>query len=120
MKNYVSLKTRDLKQKDQLNSVISLILAIPIFIIYLFIRFPASTATRILILGLVDGAFYALIAIGFSIIFGVSKMFKLSIGGYFVLGAFTARWLFFATDVNATYVNDTHQYGSYDYHGNCN
>ena len=79
--------------------------------IYLFIRFPASTATRILILGLVDGAFYALIAIGFSIIFGVSKMFKLSIGGYFVLGAFTARWLFFAVDVNATYVMDTHPGG---------
>jgi branched-chain amino acid transport system permease protein len=56
--------------------------------------------------GFAQGAFYALIAVGFSIIFGVARMFKLSIGGYFVLGAYTAYWLTKMTEMDATHIRD--------------
>ena len=84
---------RNLSNNEHIGSIIFLIILIPVYLIFIFIRFDSGTTVNILLSGLIQGAFYALIAVGFSIIFGVSKMFKLSIGGYFVLGAYLAFWL---------------------------
>jgi branched-chain amino acid transport system permease protein len=70
-----------------------LIFLIPVYLVYIFVKFGEDQATNILVSGFAQGAFYALIAVGFSIIFGVARMFKLSLGGYFVLGAYFAFWL---------------------------
>lgn len=44
--------------------------------------------------GLLTGAFYALLASGFALIFGVARVFNLAHGEFVVLGAYTGEWLF--------------------------
>ncbi|MCE7736207.1 MAG: branched-chain amino acid ABC transporter permease [Candidatus Heimdallarchaeota archaeon] len=71
---------------------------VPSFLVYLIVSnlqggsVDTESVVGIIVRGFARGAFYALISVGFSIIFGVAKMFKLSIGGYFVIGAYTAFW----------------------------
>lgn len=82
-----------LKDIENIGSIAFLIILIPLYFIYISRKFDANTVSNIIISGLVQGAYYSLIAVGFSIIFGIAKMFKLSIGGYFVMGAYVAFWL---------------------------
>lgn len=106
--NYYDLH---LKEMENLGSIIFLIILLPAYLIYINIEFDSNEITNIIISGLAQGAFYALIAVGFAIIFGISKMFKLSIGGYFVLGAYAAFWLnkiFYlpTNDINSAGITD--------------
>ncbi|OLS20739.1 MAG: High-affinity branched-chain amino acid transport system permease protein LivH [Candidatus Heimdallarchaeota archaeon LC_2] len=95
MANFFQL---DLKNNENAGSIIFLLILAPSFIVYLVLinleggSVDTESVSGILIRGFARGAFYALISVGFSIIFGVAKMFKLSIGGYFVIGAYTAFW----------------------------
>ncbi|MFX1534925.1 MAG: branched-chain amino acid ABC transporter permease [Promethearchaeota archaeon] len=65
-----------------------------------FLSFPffyysgqPAIAFQIVINGAISGAIYAILAIGFSLIYGVAKQLKLSIGGYYVVGAYTMYFL---------------------------
>ncbi len=100
-----------LKEKENLGSIVFLIILFPGYLIYINIKFESDVVINVIASGLVQGAFYALIAVGFAIIFGIAKMFKLSIGGYFVLGAYAAFWLnkiFYlpTNDINSTGITD--------------
>lgn len=64
------------------------------FIIYIFIMSVTQSIPLQLILGhTINGATIAISALGFSLIFGVAKQLKLSVGGYFVLGAYSMYFL---------------------------
>jgi len=49
-----------------------------------------TTLTNILVLGTIWGALYALIAVGFTLIFGVANIINLSHGAFYMLGAYLA------------------------------
>ncbi len=83
-----------IKHVDYLGSIVFLIVLFPAYFITIGLTMPQTTVINIILSGIVQGAFYALIAVGFAIIFGVARLFKLSIGGYFVIGAYSAFWLF--------------------------
>lgn len=82
-----------LKNIENLGSIVFLILLVPIYLVYIGKNFQSNVVANMILSGFLQGAFYALIAVGFAIIFGIAKMFNLSTGGYFVLGAYTAFWL---------------------------
>ena len=48
---------------------------------------------RLVFLGLSLGAFYALVALGFSLVFGVTRIFNLAHGEMVLLGAYAAYWV---------------------------
>ncbi len=73
---------------------------------FLMVYYSDQEIKIILVNGFAQGAFYALIAVGFSIIFGVARMFKLSVGGYFVLGAYTAYWLTKMIEMDSVTIRD--------------
>ncbi|MHA1994982.1 MAG: branched-chain amino acid ABC transporter permease [Candidatus Hodarchaeales archaeon] len=52
-----------------------------------------ESGLKVNIFAIQTGSLYALLAIGFSLIYGVAKQLKLSIGGYFVLGAYCQFFL---------------------------
>ena len=54
-----------------------------------FLLTSSSIAFQTLITGIILSSIYLTISIGFSLIYGVAKQFKLSIGGYYVIGAYT-------------------------------
>jgi len=84
-----------MKPIENIESIVFLAILAPVYLIYILVKyqFQSGPIVSIVLSGFLQGAFYALIAVGFSIIFGVSKMFKLSIGAYFVVGAYAAYWL---------------------------
>ncbi|MHA2363307.1 MAG: branched-chain amino acid ABC transporter permease [Candidatus Hodarchaeales archaeon] len=65
------------------------------FLILPFLIFPNNpeTALQIILNGAVLGVLYSILALGFSLIFGVAKQLKLSIGGYYVVAAYTMFFL---------------------------
>ena len=74
--------------------VFGLILLFSSFFIFPFVYHGSiKTGLQILIIGAVLSSLYAVLAVGFSLIYGVAKMFKLSLGGYYVLGAYTMLFL---------------------------
>lgn len=103
---YQTFKKRFLEESD-FQSIVFLSIAFPIFFIYVFMSYEVASATNILLTGFMQGVFYALIALGFSIIFGIARMFKLSIGGYFIMGAYTAFWLRQMTVMDADGILET-------------
>jgi branched-chain amino acid transport system permease protein len=48
---------------------------------------------RLVFLGISLGAFYALVALGFSLVFGVTRIFNLAHGEMVLLGAYAAYWV---------------------------
>ena len=52
-----------------------------------------TTAFQTFLLGIILSALYLTTSIGFSLIFGVAKQFKLSVGGYYVIGAYMMLFL---------------------------
>ncbi|MCE7735603.1 MAG: branched-chain amino acid ABC transporter permease [Candidatus Heimdallarchaeota archaeon] len=96
-----------LKDVENLGSIVFLIILVPSYLIYINRSFDPGVVVNIVISGLLQGAFYSLIAVGFAIIFGIAKMFKLSIGGYFVLGSYAAFWLNKVIYVPINEINNT-------------
>ncbi|MDH5403687.1 MAG: hypothetical protein OEY49_14415 [Candidatus Heimdallarchaeota archaeon] len=82
----------ELKEDHEKLTETILIASFPIMLIIVYFRFDSLSFASILFNGLFQGLFYALIAIGFAIIFGVARVFNLSIGGFFVFGAYCAYW----------------------------
>ncbi|MCH8907295.1 MAG: branched-chain amino acid ABC transporter permease [Candidatus Heimdallarchaeota archaeon] len=94
---------KKLRANRNFYSILFLIILFPFAIFSTYFVFGIDTGTNVLVNSVINGATLALLALGFSIIFGIAKMFKLSIGGYYVLGAFTALWL---TNVSVLNFND--------------
>ncbi len=51
---------------------------------------PIQALLGQLMLGIVNGSFYAVLSLGLAIIFGVLKIVNFAHGAFFMLGAFTA------------------------------
>ena len=64
-----------------------------------------SQAVQLFILGAVTSALLAVLALGFSLIYGVAKQLKLSLGGYYVVGAYTMYFLLETIGIKATRID---------------
>ncbi|MHA1945960.1 MAG: branched-chain amino acid ABC transporter permease [Candidatus Hodarchaeales archaeon] len=96
--NHVFLESFKKNRKYFVVGIISVLLVcllIPIVyqISLAFQLIDFTDALQVVILGAVLSSLYAVLAIGFSLIYGVAKMFKLSLGGYFVIGAYAMYFL---------------------------
>lgn len=57
-------------------------------------------ALSLTVLGLLEGAIYALVALGLTLIFGVAKILNLAHGDLGILGAYVAFWLFVSYNID--------------------
>ncbi|MFX0115466.1 MAG: branched-chain amino acid ABC transporter permease [Candidatus Hodarchaeota archaeon] len=74
--------------------LIGLISLFTFFLVCPFLTQETSeTALQVVFLGIVLGSVYMVFALGFTLIYGVAKQLKLSVGGYYVVGAFTMFFL---------------------------
>ncbi|MHA2246184.1 MAG: branched-chain amino acid ABC transporter permease [Candidatus Hodarchaeales archaeon] len=62
-------------------------------ILFMFFRDGPSTALELILSCIVLGTLYSILSLGFSLILGVAKQFKLSLGGYYVLAAYAMFFL---------------------------
>ena len=56
---------------------------------------------EILIVGAVSSAIYAMLAVGFTLIFGVARILNLAHGSFYALGAYGAYFFTYATEAAA-------------------
>ena len=70
--------------------IIAIALAKTLFAV---IHFPASYFFQILVIGIADGAIYALIALGYTMVYGIIELINFAHGDVFTLGAFFSIWL---------------------------
>jgi branched-chain amino acid transport system permease protein len=86
-----------LKTELESNEKITIIGVIISLLFLMFVPFiilgDFKTAFQTLINGFLFSSLYIGVSIGFSLIFGIAKQFKLSIGGYFVLSAYLMFFL---------------------------
>ena len=61
---------------------------------------PAAAFFGQLLLGLINGAFYALLSLGLAIIFGLLKIINFAHGAQYMLGAFAAYLLLNLLGIN--------------------
>lgn len=52
-----------------------------------------NTLAQLIISGVLNGAVYALVALGLSLVFGIMRVINLSHGSFYALGSFLAYWL---------------------------
>ncbi len=106
--NYLShFLTEDVKKelyekRIVIGSLIALFiffLAAPFFIPP-FKQASAETALQVIILGAVLSSLYMVLALGFSLIYGVAKQLKLSLGGYYVVGAYCMYFLLETVEIS--------------------
>ena len=111
----------DLFQKEKwiilgLTGFFSLCIIFPFFVqvsdSVFSLNFQIESGIKINIFAIQTGSLYALLAIGFSLIYGVAKQLKLSLGGYFVIGAYCQFFLLetmeivpqFRTDIDSLFL----------------
>ncbi|MFX0062548.1 MAG: branched-chain amino acid ABC transporter permease [Candidatus Hermodarchaeota archaeon] len=80
------------KEKIRIIGIGGLFLFLLCFPFFYYMGQPAI-AFQIVLNGAISGAIYSILAIGFSLIYGVAKQLKLSLGGYYVVGAYTMYFL---------------------------
>src|SRR5690349_24905805 len=61
---------------------------------------PSTALFRQLLIGLINGSFYALLSLGLAVIFGMLNIINFSHGAQYMMGAFTAFLLLQQLDVN--------------------
>ena len=90
--------------EDRMNLILSLTVLFAFFLVIPFITQEDQESAKLVISnGLVLSSLYAILAMGFSLIYGVAKQFKLSIGGYFVVGAYSMYFLLETARINPTW-----------------
>jgi branched-chain amino acid transport system permease protein len=62
-------------------------------LIILFIDNDLSAAFQLIVNALILGSLYSVLALGFSLVLGIAKQFKLSLGGYYVVAAYSMFFL---------------------------
>ena len=82
----------DFFQREKYSIIPIVVLLIFLMIAPFFLTDPNS-AIRTLLLGLIFSSIYLTTSIGFSLIFGVAKQFKLSLGAYYIIGAYSMVFL---------------------------
>lgn len=80
-------KYSDFLQKER-NTIILVVIIMVFLTVTPFLSYSPATSIQIFINGLITASILAATSLGFSLIFGVAKQFKLSIGGYYLLGAY--------------------------------
>lgn len=73
--------------------IVGLVIFFMSCISFMFLRDDPSTAIELILSCIVLGTLYSILSLGFSLILGVAKQFKLSLGGYYVLAAYTMFFL---------------------------
>ena len=84
-------------------SLISIFCILVVLFISPFLITNQDSAFQTLFLGLILSSIYLTTSIGFSLIFGVAKQFKLSLGGYYVIGAYSMIFLQNALLISPTF-----------------
>ncbi len=95
--NLVKLNDTFKKEFWLIISLIAFFLVLSLF--HFFVQKPED-AIKLNILSIQTGSLYAVLALGFSLIYGVAKQLKLSLGGYFVLAAYTQFFLLETMEIN--------------------
>ena len=67
---------------------------------------PSQALFGQLLLGLINGSFYALLSLGLAVIFGMLNIINFSHGAQYMMGAFTAYLLL---DRKSTRLNSSHE-----------
>jgi len=73
--------------------IIGLIIFFATCLFLLLSTYETVKAYQLIVSSLVLGILYSVLALGFSVILGIAKQFKLSLGGYYVLAAYTMYFL---------------------------
>jgi len=73
--------------------IIGLIIFFATCLFLLLSTYETVKAFQLIVGSLVLGILYSVLALGFSVILGIAKQFKLSLGGYYVLAAYTMYFL---------------------------
>ncbi len=71
------------------------------FLLFPFVMNPSQPAIglQIVLNGIVVSVLYAILAMGFSLIYGIAKQLKLSLGAYYVIAAYTMYFLLEAVKI---------------------
>ncbi len=101
MKNLSKKIAYDYIEKEKWLLII-LIALFTFFLVYPFTQYDTEIALQIIILGAVRSSLFMILAMGFSLIFGVAKQLKLSLGGYYVLGAYLMYYLLETVKITLT------------------
>ncbi|MFX0206437.1 MAG: branched-chain amino acid ABC transporter permease [Candidatus Hodarchaeota archaeon] len=100
MKNLSKVIQEDFFE-EQKWTILGLIILFTFFLVFPFLtQEKSSQALQIIILGAVTSSLYAVLALGFSLIYGVAKQLKLSLGGYYVVGAYSMYFLLETVKIN--------------------
>jgi branched-chain amino acid transport system permease protein len=91
MKESISKMFREFLDRKR-NILVGLAIYFTFCIVYPLITQPTN-AVGTIFRGAVLSALYAVLALGFSLIYGVAKQLKLSIGGYYVIAAYSMYFL---------------------------
>lgn len=88
-----------------------LLIAVVMVVIMLFLAYLSGTnAFAVLVTGLALGAVYAVVALGYTMVYGIIELINFAHGDVFAFGAFASLWLMEKMDANMADV--TYQYGN--------
>ncbi|MHA2176366.1 MAG: branched-chain amino acid ABC transporter permease [Candidatus Hodarchaeales archaeon] len=79
--------------QEEKKVIVGLIIFFVSCLIILFYNNDISTALQLITNSLILGTLYSVLALGFSLVLGIAKQFKLSLGGYYVVAAYTMFFL---------------------------
>lgn len=73
--------------------IVGLVIFFTLCISFMFLRDDPTTAIELILSCIILGTLYSVLSLGFSLILGVAKQFKLSLGGYYVFAAYIMFFL---------------------------
>lgn len=73
--------------------IVGLVIFFTLCISFMFLRDDQTTAIELILSCIILGTLYSILSMGFSLILGVAKQFKLSLGGYYVFAAYIMFFL---------------------------
>jgi len=88
--------------QEEKKLIIGLIIFFVTCLMLIFITKDISTAIQLTVSSLILGSLYSVLALGFSLVLGIAKQFKLSLGGYYVVAAYTMFFLLKTVKLNPT------------------
>ena len=110
MKNQTSKLFKEFIQKEK-QLIIGLIILFGLYLAviiqqFLFVHQNIGIVLQIILNGTVASVIYSILALGFSLIYGIAKQLKLSAGGYYVLAAYTMYFLLNARRIELSLPTD--------------
>lgn len=80
--------------------IVGLVIFFTLCISFMFLRDDQTTAIELILSCIILGTLYSILSMGFSLILGVAKQFKLSLGGYYVFAAYIMFFLLKTVNIN--------------------